>query len=70
MCSGQLEEDADLLLSVANQIEGRTTLLLKPLHGLLKVSFQFRDDFIKKAKQPEAFPSIDLNLMISPEKTN
>ena len=52
MCSGGArEEDADLLLSVANQIEGRTICAFGEAAAWPTQSFvtKFKDDFIKKA---------------------
>jgi NADH-quinone oxidoreductase subunit F len=53
MCSGDArEEDADLLLSVANQIEGRTICAFGEAAAWPTQSFvkKFRKDFLKKAK--------------------
>ena len=53
MCSGGArEEDADLLLSVANQIEGRTICAFGEAAAWPTQSFisKFRDDFVNKAK--------------------
>ena len=55
MCSGQArEEDPDLLLSVANQIEGRTICAFGEAAAWPTQSFvsKFKDDFIRKAKKP------------------
>ena len=55
MCSGGArEEDADLLLSVAKQIEGRTICAFGEAAAWPTQSFvtKFRDDFIKKASEP------------------
>ena len=54
MCSGQArEEDPDLLLSVANQIEGRTICAFGEAAAWPTQSFvsKFKDDFIRKAKK-------------------
>ena len=56
MCSGGArEEDADLLLSVANQIEGRTICAFGEAAAWPTQSFvtKFKDDFIKKASESE-----------------
>ena len=53
MCSGDArEEDADLLLSVANQIEGRTICAFGEAAAWPTQSFvkKFRKDFLNKAK--------------------
>jgi len=53
MCSGDArEEDADLLLSVANQIEGRTICAFGEAAAWPTQSFvkKFRKDFLKKSK--------------------
>ena len=53
MCSGDArEEDADLLLSVANQIEGRPICAFGEAAAWPTQSFvkKFRKDFLKKAK--------------------
>jgi NADH-quinone oxidoreductase subunit F len=53
MCSGDArEEDADLLLSVANQIEGRTICAFGEAAAWPTQSFvtKFRKDFLAKAK--------------------
>ena len=54
MCSGGArEEDADLLLSVAKQIEGRTICAFGEAAAWPTQSFvtKFKDDFIKKASE-------------------
>ena len=54
MCSGDArEEDADLLLSVANQIEGRTICAFGEAAAWPTQSFvkKFRKDFLKKQKR-------------------
>ena len=56
MCSGGArEEDADLLLSVANQIEGRTICAFGEAAAWPTQSFvtKFKDDFVKKASESE-----------------
>jgi NADH-quinone oxidoreductase subunit F len=56
MCDGGArEEDADLLLSVANQIEGRTICAFGEAAAWPTQSFiaKFRDRFVDKAKNPE-----------------
>ena len=66
MCSGGArEEDADLLLSVANQIEGRTICAFGEAAACPTQSFiaKFRDDFVYKAKagdQPRDEKSLQL----------
>jgi len=66
MCSGRArEEDADLLLSVANQIEGRTICAFGEAAAWPTQSFiaKFRDDFVNKAKagdQPRDEKSLQL----------
>ena len=53
MCAGGArEEDADLLLSIANQIEGRTICAFGEAAAWPTQSFisKFRDDFVNKAK--------------------
>ena len=53
MCAGEArKEDPDLLLSIANQIEGRTICAFGEAAAWPTQSFvtKFRDDFIKKAK--------------------
>ena len=56
MCDGGArEEDADLLLSVANQIEGRTICAFGEAAAWPTQSFiaKFRKDFEAKAKNPK-----------------
>ena len=52
---GAREEDADLLLSVANQIEGRTICAFGEAAAWPTQSFiaKFRDHFEDKVKNPE-----------------
>ena len=55
MCSGGArEEDSELLLSVANQIEGRTICAFGEAAAWPTQSFvaKFRDEFVAKADQP------------------
>ena len=55
MCAGDArKDDADLLLSVANQIEGRTICAFGEAAAWPTQSFvsKFREDFVKKAKNP------------------
>ena len=55
MCSGGArEEDPDLLLSVANQIEGRTICAFGEAAAWPTQSFvgKFKDEFLAKANQP------------------
>ena len=74
MCSGEArEDDADLLLSVANQIEGRTICAFGEAAAWPTQSFvkKFRKDFVKKAKtqkrKKDSF-STHIIAMISPTK--
>ena len=56
MCAGDArKDDADLLLSVANQIEGRTICAFGEAAAWPTQSFvsKFREDFVKKAKNPK-----------------
>ncbi len=56
MCSGEArEEDTDLLLDVANQIEGRTICAFGEAAAWPTQSFvkKFRKDFLRKAKSPK-----------------
>ena len=68
------EEDADLLLSVANQIEGRTICAFGEAASWPTQSFiaKFRDEFEVKAKNGsfETHSSIDLISMSSNGKTS
>jgi NADH-quinone oxidoreductase subunit F len=53
MCAGDArEEDPDMLLSIANQIEGRTICAFGEAAAWPTQSFitKFRDEFVKKAK--------------------
>ena len=63
MCSGHArEEDADLLLSVANQIEGRTICAFGEAASWPTQSFiaKFRDEFELKAKNDHSKPTLQL----------
>tara|TARA_B100001093_G_scaffold137167_1_gene129690 strand:+ start:289 stop:1644 length:1356 start_codon:yes stop_codon:yes gene_type:complete len=56
MCEGDArKDDADLLLSVANQIEGRTICAFGEAAAWPTQSFiaKFRDEFVNKANQPD-----------------
>ena len=66
MCAGDArEDDADLLLSVANQIEGRTICAFGEAAAWPTQSFvsKFRDDFIEKAKPGKAKAKEPLQLI-------
>jgi NADH-quinone oxidoreductase subunit F len=66
MCSGGArEEDADLLLSVANQIEGRTICAFGEAAAWPTQSFvtKFKDDFIQKASSSEKPENSTLQLI-------
>ena len=63
MCAGGArEEDADLLLSVANQIEGRTICAFGEAAAWPTQSFiaKFRNEFEEKAKNDKGKPSLQL----------
>ena len=63
MCAGGArEEDADLLLSVANQIEGRTICAFGEAAAWPTQSFiaKFRNEFEEKAKNGNSKPSLQL----------
>jgi NADH-quinone oxidoreductase subunit F len=63
MCEGDARhEDADLLLSVANQIEGRTICAFGEAAAWPTQSFiaKFRDEFEQKAKNGNNKPSLQL----------
>ena len=63
MCAGEArEEDADLLLSVANQIEGRTICAFGEAAAWPTQSFiaKFRNEFEEKAKNGNSKPSLQL----------
>jgi NADH-quinone oxidoreductase subunit F len=63
MCSGGArEEDTDLLLSVANQIEGRTICAFGEAASWPTQSFiaKFRDEFEQKAKEGAKKPALEL----------
>ena len=64
MCAGDaLEEDADLLLSVANQIEGRTICAFGEAAAWPTQSFiaKFRSEFEGKAQNGKNKPTLQLN---------
>ena len=75
MCSGDArEEDTDLLLDVANQIEGRTICAFGEAAAWPTQSFvkKFRKRFFEKSKITEAVKKTHYNLsdsMISTQKT-
>ena len=74
MCSGDArEEDADLLLSVANQIEGRTICAFGEAAAWPTQSFvkKFRKDFLKKLKLKSVKKTLSnlFDPMISTKKT-
>ena len=63
MCEGDARhEDADLLLSVANQIEGRTICAFGEAAAWPTQSFiaKFRNEFEEKAKNGKNKPSLQL----------
>ena len=63
MCSGDArKEDADLLLSVANQIEGRTICAFGEAASWPTQSFiaKFRGEFQDKAKDGSSKPKLQL----------
>ena len=63
MCEGDARhEDADLLLSVANQIEGRTICAFGEAAAWPTQSFiaKFRNEFEEKAKNGKNKPSLEL----------
>ena len=66
MCAGELvKEDADLLLSVANQIEGRTICAFGEAASWPTQSFiaKFRDEFEVKAKNGVIKPTLQSDLI-------
>ena len=64
MCSGEArEEDADLLLSVANQIEGEQFVLLeKQQHGQRKVLLKSSETILSKKQKLRSVRKILFNL--------